>query len=34
MKDYQKELLEQRHKNAEKDKEEKEKLRVNMLAFT
>ena len=32
MKDYQKELLEQRHKNAEKDKET-EKLRVNMFAF-
>lgn len=32
MKDYNKELLEQRHKNAEQDKET-EKLRVNMLAF-
>lgn len=32
MKDYQKELLEQRHKNAEKDKET-ERLKVNMLAI-
>lgn len=32
MKDYQKELLEQRHKNAEKDKET-ERLKVNMLAL-
>lgn len=32
MKDYNKELLEQRNKNAAQDKET-EKLRVNMLAF-